>query len=77
MIFDKSSFRTFMIYGALLILIIALVVFGGPSMGINSAISIIFTIMGLVFFSPIIILILTLIGMGIDFFYKKLFTRTT
>jgi uncharacterized membrane protein len=33
--------------------------------------------MALVFFSPIIILILTLIGMGIDFFYRKLFTRST
>jgi len=66
-----------MIYGALLILIIGLVVFGGPSMGINGAISIVLTIMALVFFSPIIILILTLIGMGIDFFYRKLFVRST
>jgi len=66
-----------MFYGFVFILIVALVVFGGPSMGIHGVTSIVLSIGVLIFFAPVIILILVLLGMGIDFFYKKLFTRST
>ena len=77
MFFGQGISRTFMFYGVVFILIVALVVFGGPSMGIHGVTSIVLSIGVLIFFAPVIILILVLLGMGIDFFYKKLFTRST
>jgi len=77
MFFGQGISRTFMFYGFVFILIVALVVFGGPSMGIHGVTSIVLSIGVLIFFAPVIILILVLLGMGIDFFYKKLFTRST